>query len=122
AIDHIINSATKSNYMLAGQINIPIVFRGPNGPAAGVGAQHSQNYLDSVCGELKGESKEELKEEMKVVLKEEMKNELKEKINEELKEEMHEELKEEMFAEIQDMLVEYGIKSRITCQTKNKAR
>ncbi|PWA90860.1 pyruvate dehydrogenase E1 component subunit beta-1 [Artemisia annua] len=44
AIDHIINSAAKSNYMSAGQINIPIVFRGPNGPASGVGAQHSQCY------------------------------------------------------------------------------
>nr|KAJ0190993.1 hypothetical protein LSAT_V11C800447710 [Lactuca sativa] len=44
AIDHIINSAAKSNYMSAGQINVPIVFRGPNGPAAGVGAQHSQCY------------------------------------------------------------------------------
>ncbi|KAJ0717786.1 putative pyruvate dehydrogenase (acetyl-transferring) [Helianthus annuus] len=42
AIDHVINSAAKSNYMSAGQINVPIVFRGPNGPAAGVGAQHSQ--------------------------------------------------------------------------------
>ena len=42
AIDHIINSAAKSNYMSAGQINVPIVFRGPNGAAAGVGAQHSQ--------------------------------------------------------------------------------
>ena len=40
AIDHIINSAAKSNYMSAGQINVPIVFRGPNGAAAG--AQHSQ--------------------------------------------------------------------------------
>ncbi|KAJ0763447.1 putative pyruvate dehydrogenase (acetyl-transferring) [Helianthus annuus] len=44
AIDHVINSAAKSNYMSAGQINVPIVFRGPNGPAAGVGAQHSQCY------------------------------------------------------------------------------
>lgn len=42
AIDHIINSAAKSNYMSAGQISVPIVFRGPNGAAAGVGAQHSQ--------------------------------------------------------------------------------
>jgi pyruvate dehydrogenase E1 component beta subunit len=41
AIDHIINSAAKSNYMSAGQISVPIVFRGPNGAAAGVGAQHS---------------------------------------------------------------------------------
>ncbi|XP_027153663.1 pyruvate dehydrogenase E1 component subunit beta-1, mitochondrial-like isoform X2 [Coffea eugenioides] len=44
AIDHIINSAAKTNYMSAGNINVPIVFRGPNGPAAGVGAQHSQCY------------------------------------------------------------------------------
>ncbi|CAA0806871.1 Pyruvate dehydrogenase E1 component subunit beta-1- mitochondrial [Striga hermonthica] len=44
AIDHIINSAAKSNYMSAGQISVPIVFRGPNGAAAGVGAQHSQCY------------------------------------------------------------------------------
>ncbi|KAL3835734.1 hypothetical protein ACJIZ3_010470 [Penstemon smallii] len=44
AIDHIINSAAKTNYMSAGNINVPIVFRGPNGAAAGVGAQHSQCY------------------------------------------------------------------------------
>ncbi|KAL8140875.1 hypothetical protein V2J09_006896 [Rumex salicifolius] len=44
AIDHIINSAAKSNYMSAGQLSVPIVFRGPNGAAAGVGAQHSQCY------------------------------------------------------------------------------
>nr|GEW53215.1 pyruvate dehydrogenase E1 component subunit beta-1, mitochondrial-like [Tanacetum cinerariifolium] len=44
AIDHIINSAAKTNYMSAGQINVPIVFRGPNGAAAGVGAQHSQCF------------------------------------------------------------------------------
>ncbi|KAK8622427.1 hypothetical protein V6N13_117344 [Hibiscus sabdariffa] len=44
AIDHIINSAAKSNYMSAGKISVPIVFRGPNGAAAGVGAQHSQCY------------------------------------------------------------------------------
>ncbi|RAL41705.1 hypothetical protein DM860_008887 [Cuscuta australis] len=44
AIDHIINSAAKSNYMSSGQISVPIVFRGPNGAAAGVGAQHSQCY------------------------------------------------------------------------------
>lgn len=42
AIDHIINSAAKTCYMSAGQITVPIVFRGPNGAAAGVGAQHSQ--------------------------------------------------------------------------------
>lgn len=44
AIDHIINSAAKTNYMSAGQINVPIVFRGPNGAAAGVAAQHSQCF------------------------------------------------------------------------------
>ncbi|XP_021723029.1 pyruvate dehydrogenase E1 component subunit beta-1, mitochondrial-like [Chenopodium quinoa] len=44
AIDHIINSAAKTCYMSAGQITVPIVFRGPNGAAAGVGAQHSQCY------------------------------------------------------------------------------
>ena len=44
AIDHIINSAAKSHYMLGGQMRCPIVFRGPNGAAARVGAQHSQNY------------------------------------------------------------------------------
>ncbi|KAJ1475787.1 thiamine diphosphate-binding protein [Baffinella frigidus] len=45
AIDHVINSASKINYMSAGDIACPIVFRGPNGPAAGVGAQHSQNTI-----------------------------------------------------------------------------
>jgi len=44
AIDHVINSAAKINYMSAGDITCPIVFRGPNGPAAGVAAQHSQDY------------------------------------------------------------------------------
>ncbi|XP_012533216.1 pyruvate dehydrogenase E1 component subunit beta, mitochondrial isoform X1 [Monomorium pharaonis] len=44
AIDHIINSAAKTYYMSAGRINVPIVFRGPNGAAAGVGAQHSQCF------------------------------------------------------------------------------
>ena len=44
AIDHIINSAAKTNYMSGGQMRCPIVFRGPNGAAARVGAQHSQNY------------------------------------------------------------------------------
>lgn len=44
AIDHIINSAAKTLYMSAGQIACPIVFRGPNGAAAGVGAQHSQCF------------------------------------------------------------------------------
>ena len=44
AIDHIINSAAKTLYMSGGQIGCPIVFRGPNGAAARVGAQHSQDY------------------------------------------------------------------------------
>lgn len=44
AIDHIINSAAKTLYMSAGQISCPIVFRGPNGAASGVGAQHSQCF------------------------------------------------------------------------------
>ena len=45
AIDHIVNSAAKTNYMSGGQMRCPIVFRGPNGAAARVGAQHSQNYV-----------------------------------------------------------------------------
>ena len=44
AIDHVINSAAKTNYMSGGQMRCPIVFRGPNGAASRVGAQHSQNY------------------------------------------------------------------------------
>ena len=44
AIDHIINSAAKTNYMSGGQMRCPIVFRGPNAAASRVGAQHSQNY------------------------------------------------------------------------------
>ncbi len=44
AIDHIINSAAKTLYMSGGQMGTPIVFRGPNGAAARVGAQHSQDY------------------------------------------------------------------------------
>ena len=44
AIDHIINSAAKTNYMSGGQMRCPIVFRGPNGAAARVGAQHSHNF------------------------------------------------------------------------------
>jgi len=44
AIDQIINSAAKTNYMSGGQMRCPIVFRGPNGAAARVAAQHSQNY------------------------------------------------------------------------------
>jgi pyruvate dehydrogenase E1 component beta subunit len=44
AIDHIVNSAAKTNYMSGGQMRCPVVFRGPNGAAARVGAQHSQNF------------------------------------------------------------------------------
>jgi len=44
AIDHIINSAAKTLYMSGGQMGCPIVFRGANGAAARVGAQHSQDY------------------------------------------------------------------------------
>ena len=44
AIDQIINSAGKTLYMSGGQVNCPVVFRGPNGAAARVGAQHSQCY------------------------------------------------------------------------------
>jgi len=44
AIDHIINSAAKLRYMSAGELSVPIVFRGPNGAAAAVAAQHSQCY------------------------------------------------------------------------------
>ena len=44
AIDHIINSAAKTRYMSGGQVSSPIVFRGPNGAAARVAAQHSQEY------------------------------------------------------------------------------
>ncbi|KRT80358.1 hypothetical protein AMK59_7939, partial [Oryctes borbonicus] len=44
SIDHVINSAAKTFYMSAGRVNVPIVFRGPNGAAAGVAAQHSQCY------------------------------------------------------------------------------
>jgi len=44
AMDHLINSAAKTNYMSGGQIRCPIVFRGPNGAASRVGAQHSQCY------------------------------------------------------------------------------
>jgi len=44
AIDQIINSAAKTLYMSGGQMGAPIVFRGPNGAAARVGAQHSQDY------------------------------------------------------------------------------
>ncbi|CAM9732796.1 unnamed protein product [Heterosigma akashiwo] len=44
AIDHVVNSAAKQFYMTNGDIACPIVFRGPNGAAAGVGAQHSQCF------------------------------------------------------------------------------
>jgi pyruvate dehydrogenase E1 component beta subunit len=44
AIDQIVNSAAKQLYMSAGDISVPIVFRGPNGAAAGVAAQHSQDF------------------------------------------------------------------------------
>ncbi|MEH6742894.1 pyruvate dehydrogenase complex E1 component subunit beta [Hyphomonas sp.] len=44
AIDQIINSAAKTLYMSGGQMGCPIVFRGPNGAASRVGAQHSQDY------------------------------------------------------------------------------
>jgi len=44
AIDHVINSAAKTRYMSGGQVDVAIVFRGPNGPAARVAAQHSQDY------------------------------------------------------------------------------
>ena len=44
AFDQIVNSAAKTNYMSGGQLGCPIVFRGPNGAAARVGAQHSQNF------------------------------------------------------------------------------
>jgi len=44
AIDQIVNSAAKTLYMAGGQMGSPIVFRGPNGAAARVAAQHSQNY------------------------------------------------------------------------------
>jgi len=44
AIDHVINSAAKTNYMSGGQMRCPIVFRGPNAAASRVGAQHSQNF------------------------------------------------------------------------------
>src|SRR5690348_13528531 len=44
AMDQLINSAAKTRYMSGGQMGCPIVFRGPNGPAARVAAQHSQDY------------------------------------------------------------------------------
>ncbi len=50
AIDHVVNSAAKTNYMSGGQMRIPIVFRGPNGAASRVAAQHSQNYAPWYAG------------------------------------------------------------------------
>ena len=44
AIDQIVNSAGKTHYMSGGNVSCPIVFRGPNGAASGVAAQHSQDY------------------------------------------------------------------------------
>ncbi|CAF2614493.1 unnamed protein product [Rotaria sp. Silwood2] len=44
AIDQVINSAAKTYYMSSGKVKVPIVFRGPNGAAAGVAAQHSQDF------------------------------------------------------------------------------
>jgi len=44
AIDQIVNSAAKTSYMSGGLVNVPIVFRGPNGAASRVAAQHSQCY------------------------------------------------------------------------------
>jgi pyruvate dehydrogenase E1 component beta subunit len=44
AIDQIVNSAAKTRYMSAGRIKVPVLFRGPNGAAAGVAAQHSQDF------------------------------------------------------------------------------
>lgn len=44
AIDQIVNSAAKTRYMSGGTVQCPMVFRGPNGAAAGVGAQHSQCF------------------------------------------------------------------------------
>jgi pyruvate dehydrogenase E1 component beta subunit len=44
AMDHLINSAAKTQYMSGGQVTVSVVFRGPNGPASRVAAQHSQDY------------------------------------------------------------------------------
>ncbi|OAG28787.1 pyruvate dehydrogenase E1 component beta subunit [Nematocida displodere] len=49
SIDHIINSAAKTLYMSGGRISCPIVFRGPNGFALGVGAQHTQDFSGLFC-------------------------------------------------------------------------
>ncbi|KAF8195814.1 thiamine diphosphate-binding protein [Mycena galopus ATCC 62051] len=48
AIDQIVNSAGKTYYMSGGNVPCPVVFRGPNGAASGVGAQHSQDYAPVV--------------------------------------------------------------------------
>ena len=48
AIDHIINSAAKTFYMSGGKINIPIVFRGPNGIASRVAAQQKSRLFSMV--------------------------------------------------------------------------
>lgn len=53
AIDHVVNSAAKTRYMSGGEVGVPIVFRGPNGAAAGVAAQHSQD-LTSWYGQIPG--------------------------------------------------------------------
>ncbi|KAF5398011.1 Pyruvate dehydrogenase [Paragonimus heterotremus] len=50
AIDQIVNSAAKTHYMSAGLVTVPVVFRGPNGAAAGVAAQHSQDYASWYAG------------------------------------------------------------------------
>ncbi|RZC91674.1 hypothetical protein C5167_027736, partial [Papaver somniferum] len=47
-VDHIINSAAKSNHMFVGQISVPIALRGLKGVVAGVGAHHSQVLVESV--------------------------------------------------------------------------
>ena len=44
AIDQIVNSGGKTYYMSGGNVPCPVVFRGPNGAASGVAAQHSQDY------------------------------------------------------------------------------
>ncbi|KAI3862318.1 hypothetical protein MKX03_017395, partial [Papaver bracteatum] len=48
AVDHIINSAEKSNHMFSGQISVPITLRGLKGAVVGVGAHHSQVLVESV--------------------------------------------------------------------------
>ena len=53
AIDQIVNSAGKTYYMSGGNVPCPVVFRGPNGAAAGVAAQHSQDYC-SWYGQIPG--------------------------------------------------------------------